>query len=47
MKKHFNIIIAGAGGIVEAVSLILAEWSDVTPTLYIGDRSFKSEKVNG
>jgi hypothetical protein len=25
---------------VEAVSLILAEWSDVTPTLYIGDRSF-------
>jgi len=46
MKKHFNIIIAGAGGIAEAVSLILAEWSDVTPTLYIGDRSFlKAKKV--
>jgi hypothetical protein len=29
----------------EAVSLILAEWSDVTPTLYIGTEVFKSEKV--
>lgn len=38
MKKHFNIIIAGAGGIAEAAGLILMEWSDVTPTLYIGDR---------
>ena len=38
MKKHFNIIIAGAGGIGEAVGLILMEWSDVTPALYIGDR---------
>lgn len=46
MKKHFNIIIAGAGGIAEAISLILAEWSDVTPTLFIGDRSFlKAKKV--
>ena len=46
MKKHFNIIIAGAGGIAEAVSLILAEWSDVTPTLFIGDRTFlKAKKV--
>ncbi|CAM2966092.1 saccharopine dehydrogenase family protein [Flavobacterium frigoris] len=46
MKKHFNIIIAGAGGIAEAVSLILAEWSDTTPTLFIGDRSFlKAKKV--
>ncbi len=38
MKKHFNIIIAGAGGIGEAAGLILMEWSDVIPTLYIGDR---------
>lgn len=46
MKKHFNIIVAGAGGIAEAVSLILAEWSDVSPTLFIGDRSFlKAKKV--
>ncbi|NGY37622.1 saccharopine dehydrogenase [Flavobacterium sp. XN-5] len=46
MKKHYNIIIAGAGGIAEAVSLILAEWSDITPTLFIGDRSFlKAKKV--
>jgi saccharopine dehydrogenase-like NADP-dependent oxidoreductase len=46
MKKHFNIIVAGAGGIAEAVSLILAEWSDITPTLFIGDRSFlKAKKV--
>jgi saccharopine dehydrogenase-like NADP-dependent oxidoreductase len=46
MKKHYNIIIAGAGGIAEAVSLILAEWSEVTPTLFIGDRSFlKAKKV--
>lgn len=46
MKKHFNIIVAGAGGIAEAVSLILAEWSEITPTLFIGDRSFlKAKKV--
>jgi saccharopine dehydrogenase-like NADP-dependent oxidoreductase len=46
MKKHFNIIIAGAGGIAEAVSLILAEWSTVTPTLFIGDRNLlKAKKV--
>ena len=39
MKKHHNIIIAGAGGIAEAVGLLLMEWSDVTPTLFIGDRN--------
>ena len=39
MKKHHNIIIAGAGGIAEAVGLLLLEWSDVTPTLFIGDRN--------
>ena len=39
MKSHYNIIIAGAGGIAEAAGLILAEWSTVTPTIYIGNRS--------
>jgi len=39
MKKHYNIIIAGAGGIAEAVALILVEWSYVTPTIFIGNRT--------
>jgi saccharopine dehydrogenase-like NADP-dependent oxidoreductase len=38
MKKHYHIIIAGAGGIAEAAGLILMEWSEVAPTLFIGDR---------
>ena len=38
MKKHHTIIIAGAGGIAEAAGLILMEWSEVHPTLFIGDR---------
>lgn len=42
MKKHFNIIIAGAGGIAEAVGLILMEWSEVTPTLFIGNRTLSN-----
>ncbi len=46
MKKHHTIIIAGAGGIAEAVGLLLMEWSMVTPTLFIGDRSqSKAKKV--
>ncbi|HSD15596.1 MAG TPA: saccharopine dehydrogenase C-terminal domain-containing protein [Flavobacterium sp.] len=46
MKKHHNIIIAGAGGIAEAVGLLLAEWSEVHPTLFIGDRiPEKAKKV--
>lgn len=46
MEKHYNIIIAGAGGIAEAAGLILAEWSQVTPTLYIGNRTLsKAESV--
>lgn len=46
MKKHFNIIIAGAGGIAEAVSMLLTEWSEVAPSLFIGDRTLsKAEKV--
>jgi saccharopine dehydrogenase-like NADP-dependent oxidoreductase len=39
MDKHVTIIIAGAGGIAEAVGLILAERSKVSPTLYIGNRT--------
>jgi len=39
MKKHYNIIIAGAGGIAEAAALILVEWSEVTPTIFIGNRT--------
>ena len=46
MKKHYNIIIAGAGGIAEAVGLILAEWSKVPPTIFIGNRTLsKAQKV--
>lgn len=46
MNKHFNIIIAGAGGIAQAVGLILAEWSKVTPTIYIGNRTLsKAENM--
>jgi len=39
MNKHYNIIIAGAGGIAEAAGLLLIEWSKVPPTLYIGNRT--------
>lgn len=39
MKKHYNIIIAGAGGIAEAAGLLLMEWSEVTPTIFIGNRT--------
>jgi saccharopine dehydrogenase-like NADP-dependent oxidoreductase len=46
MKKHYNIIIAGAGGIAEAAGLLLAEWSHISPTIYIGNRTLaKAEKV--
>ena len=46
MNKHYNIVIAGAGGIAEAAALILAEWSTVSPTIFIGDRIFsKAQKV--
>jgi saccharopine dehydrogenase-like NADP-dependent oxidoreductase len=46
MEKHHTIIIAGAGGIAEAVGLILMEWSTVAPTIFIGDRSpSKAQKV--
>ncbi len=39
MNKHYNIIIAGAGGIAQATGLILAELSKVTPTIFIGNRT--------
>lgn len=46
MKAHYNIILAGAGGIAEAAGLILAEWSTVTPTIYIGNRTLeKAQRV--
>lgn len=46
MKKKFNIIIAGAGGIAEAAALLLIEWSEVTPNLFIGNRTLsKAKKV--
>ncbi|MGB5667393.1 MAG: saccharopine dehydrogenase C-terminal domain-containing protein [Maribacter sp.] len=46
MNKHFNIIIAGAGGIAEAAGLLLMEWSAVPPTVFIGNRTLsKAVKV--
>lgn len=46
MKKHHTIIIAGAGGIAQAVGLILAEWSQVKPTIFIGNRTLsKAQEV--
>lgn len=45
MNKHHTIIIAGAGGIAQAVALILAEWSKVTPTIFIGNRTLSKAKA--
>lgn len=46
MKKQYNIIIAGAGGIAEAAGLLLSEWSRITPKIFIGNRTFsKAQKV--
>lgn len=42
MKKHHNIIIAGAGGIAEAVGMLLVEWSEETPSLFIGNRTLSN-----
>ena len=42
MNKHFNIIIAGAGGIAQAVGLLLAQWGKVTPTIFIGNRTLQN-----
>ena len=46
MHTHHNIIIAGAGGIAQATGLLLAEWSAVSPTIFIGNRTLsKAKKV--
>ncbi len=46
MNKHYNIIIAGAGGIAEAAGLLLMEWSKVPPSLFIGNRTLsKAENL--
>lgn len=46
MKNRSSVIIAGAGGIAEALGLILAEWSPEAPQLWIGNRTLhKAEKV--
>ncbi len=39
MNKEYNIIIAGAGGIAQAVGLILAQRSHVCPNIHIGNRT--------
>jgi saccharopine dehydrogenase-like NADP-dependent oxidoreductase len=39
MKRQYNIIIAGAGGIAQAAGLMLAELSGVCPKLFIANRS--------
>ncbi|RPD91800.1 saccharopine dehydrogenase [Aureibaculum marinum] len=44
MQTHYHIIIAGAGGIAEAAGLLLAEWSSVAPTIFIGDCNFEKAK---
>ncbi|MGM0392161.1 MAG: saccharopine dehydrogenase family protein [Bacteroidota bacterium] len=46
MNKHYNIIIAGAGGIAEAAGLMLMEMSKVSPSLFIGNRTLsKAQKL--
>lgn len=46
MNKKHQIIIAGAGGIAEAAGLLLAEWSRITPKIFIGNRTLsKAQKV--
>lgn len=46
MNQPSNIIIAGAGGIASAAGLILAEWSKVSPIIFIGNRTLeKAQKV--
>lgn len=41
-----KIVIAGAGGIASAVGLIIAEWGDGSPQIFIGNRTLdKAERV--
>ncbi|HEY9184769.1 MAG TPA: saccharopine dehydrogenase C-terminal domain-containing protein [Salegentibacter sp.] len=44
MKKHYNIVIAGAGGIAEAAALLLAEWSEISPSIFIGNRTLSKAR---
>ncbi len=44
MHKPHTIIIAGAGGIAQAAGLILAEWSEVVPSIFIGNRTLTKAK---
>ncbi len=41
MEKEYNIIIAGAGGIAQATGLILAQRSQVSPKIFIGNRTLE------
>ena len=42
----YNMVIAGAGGIAQAVGLILSEWGNVPLKIFIGNRTLeKAEKV--
>lgn len=41
MKKSYNIIIAGAGGIASAAALMLVEWSEKEQNIFIGNRTLK------
>jgi saccharopine dehydrogenase-like NADP-dependent oxidoreductase len=46
MKKQPNIIVAGAGGVGQAVALILAEFSEDSPKVFLGGRNFdKTSKI--
>ena len=46
MNEHYNIIIAGAGGIAQAAGLLLMERSSVPPTVFIGTRTLsKAQNV--
>ncbi|MEZ4969762.1 MAG: saccharopine dehydrogenase C-terminal domain-containing protein [Flavobacteriaceae bacterium] len=42
----YNMVIAGAGGIAQAVGLIMADWGNVPINIFIGNRTLeKAEKV--
>lgn len=44
MKTPYHIVIAGAGGIAEAVAVLLTEWNQESPILYIGDKNREKAK---
>jgi len=46
MSQPKNVLIAGAGGIGQAVALLLTEFSEIPPNLFIGNRTMeKAERV--